>query len=300
VLAGWKSSASVPLAGGWALSRDALDQTLVAAATTEGVIFEDGAHARLLPSSEPVRRLSIRDRDGERLVAARVVVAADGLGGALLRAGQPELREKPHPDARVGLGTRLAGSAGGFEPGTITMAVAEEGYVGLVRVEDDSLNVAAAVDPALLTRSAAAGVGIASLVRRAGLPVPEGLEDADWRGTPALTRQARTLAADRVFRVGDATGYVEPFTGEGMCWALAEARALAPIAAQAAERWERGLVRRWEEIHARSIGRSQRACRAAAWALRRPSLARLVLDALATSPALATPFVRAVSVCPTP
>lgn len=299
-LAGWKSKASIPLCGGWALSRDVLDQALADAATAEGVRFEDGAHARLLPPSGPMRRLSVRRDGGSTLVEARVVIAADGLGGALLRAGGSALQERPDPEARVGLGARLAGPVGSFEPGTITMVVGEEGYVGLVRVQDDSLNVAAAVDPRFLTRIGSAGVGVASLVRRAGLPVPRGLEDADWRGTPALTRRARTLGADRVFRVGDATGYVEPFTGEGMCWALADARALAPIAALAAEKWEPGLAFRWEEIHARSIGRAQRACRAAAWALRRPSLARLVLDALATRPALASPFVRAVSARPSP
>jgi len=298
-LAGWQSDASVPLGGGWALSRKALDQALVAAATREGVTFEDGAYAQLLPPSGSLRRLSIRKGGREALVAARVVVAADGLGGGLLRAGGSGLREMPDPKARVGLGARVVGSDGPFEPGVITMAVGEEGYVGLVRVEDDSLNIAAAVDPGFLARSRGVGVGVASLLRRAGVSVPEGLEDADWRGTPALTRRVRTLAADRAFRVGDATGYVEPFTGEGMSWALTAARALAPIAALAAERWEPGFVRLWEDVHARSIGRAQRACRAAAWALRRPSLARLVLDALATTPSLAFPFVRAVSARPT-
>jgi 2-polyprenyl-6-methoxyphenol hydroxylase-like FAD-dependent oxidoreductase len=48
------------------------------------------------------------------------------------------------------------------------------------------------------------------------------------RATPPLTHVAPLAGGGgRIFRVGDAAGYVEPFTGEGIGWALAGARLLA-------------------------------------------------------------------------
>ena len=52
----------------------------------------------------------------------------------------------------------------------------------------------------------------------------EGLLDVQWHGTPGLTRRTRPLARDRLFYLGDAAGYVEPFTGEGIAWALSRRR----------------------------------------------------------------------------
>ena len=72
-----------------------------------------------------------------------------------------------------------------------------------------------------------------------------------WKGTPELTRRPVRLGAERLFAVGDAGGYVEPFTGEGVLWALSGARALAPLVARVAERWDPGLL----DDGARSIQR---------------------------------------------
>ncbi|MFM7035246.1 MAG: hypothetical protein ACKOYJ_08710 [Planctomycetia bacterium] len=44
---------------------------------------------------------------------------------------------------------------------------------------------------------------------------------AALRSTPPLTRRAPLVdTADRLLRVGDAAGYVEPFTGKGIGWAM--------------------------------------------------------------------------------
>ncbi len=48
------------------------------------------------------------------------------------------------------------------------------------------------------------------------------LPEADFESlqtTPPLTRQRR-VGHGRLIAVGDAAGYVEPFTGEGMAWAI--------------------------------------------------------------------------------
>jgi flavin-dependent dehydrogenase len=92
--------------------------------------------------------------------------------------------------------------------------------------------------------------------------------------------------------VGDAAGYVEPFTGEGMAWAVASAAALAPIAARD---WHPGLAREWEAAHRRVLGRRQLGCRVIAKALRFPRLTRLAVRVLSTFPALARPVVAAIN-----
>ena len=97
------------------------------------------------------------------------------------------------------------------------MSVGGDGYAGLVRTADDRINIAAAIDPARLKKLSAADV-IAKIRREAGCST--GLEReiaaADWRGTSPLTRSPRCVAVDNVLLLGDAAGYVEPFTGDGM------------------------------------------------------------------------------------
>ncbi|MHB1561709.1 MAG: NAD(P)/FAD-dependent oxidoreductase, partial [Isosphaeraceae bacterium] len=84
--------------------------------------------------------------------------------------------------------------------------------------------------------------------------------------------------------LGDAAGYVEPFTGEGIAWALASARAVAGPALDAIERWDARLVGGWARRHGRVVGRRQAICRAAAAVLRRPWLARAACEVVSAVP----------------
>jgi flavin-dependent dehydrogenase len=209
-------------------------------------------------------------------------------------AGVPSdpLRSRKRPV--IGLGTVLPEHAPGFPAGVIHMAVGNEGYVGFVRVEDGSLNTAAAVCPLALRAAESPTSLINSLLRQAGWPEIEEASVQKWTGTPELTRRPRRPGAERLFAVGDAGGYLEPFTGEGMFWALAGASYLAPLAAQGTERWTMNLLDDWTATHARLVGRAQRLCRASAWVLARPPLARLTLRMLGAHPGLARSLVRRV------
>ena len=118
------------------------------------------------------------------------------------------------------------------------MAVGEEGYVGMVKVEDGSLNVAAALSTDAMRAAESPGLLVNSLIRAGGWPgLPESPLDG-WKGTPELTRRPARPGAERLFAIGDAAGYVEPFTGEGMFWALSGARALAPLVARSVDGWD--------------------------------------------------------------
>jgi flavin-dependent dehydrogenase len=95
-----------------------------------------------------------------------------------------------------------------------------------------------------------------------------------------------------MFVVGDAAGYVEPFTGEGIAWAMNSALALAPIVERAIAGWRPDLLVEWGKTHQRLLGVRQRWCRLVALALRSRVMTELLIRTLALAPGLARPFVR--------
>jgi menaquinone-9 beta-reductase len=288
-LAARGSMAEVALTG-VALSREALDMALAQAAVAAGAHFLPRTRAALGGVVDGARTLLLQHAETVLEARASVVVAADGLGGKLLaRAGIAEA--PPDPGARLGAGVVLDSGPAFYEPGTVFMACGAGGYVGLVRLEDGRLDLAAALD-AVQVRG---GVGGAAcrVLQAAGFPVPAGLATAPWRGTVPLTRRARPLTVlDRIFIVGDAAGYVEPFTGEGMAWALAGGAALAPLAARAARAWDPALADQWAARYRQVVASRQGVCRAAAAVLRRPWLIWAVVGLLRFVPSLAAPVVR--------
>ncbi len=274
----------LPLPDGVALSRARFDAALAGAAAEAGatVLFETQAHVEEVREGSRAVRLVQSGRSVR--VTARVVLGASGLGGTCLPPGAgPRLRVAT--GARVGAGCVVADVPAAYRPGTIFMATGRHGYVGLVRVEDHSLNVAAAFATDFVRTLGSPGRAAAAILDDAEAPPVPGLASADWRGTPALTRRVSPPGDDRLFLLGDAAGYVEPFTGEGMAWALASGHAVAPLALRAIEGWTSGLVREWSAVHRRLVGRRQVVCRAASLALRRPWLIPIVFGTLARWPA---------------
>jgi menaquinone-9 beta-reductase len=85
---------------------------------------------------------------------------------------------------------------------------------------------------------------------------------------------------------------VEPFTGEGIAWALASGKALAPIAVAMAAKWDDGAVRCWNRIHAELISARQHDCKLVAALLRRKRLTATVISLLKHFPGLAKPVMR--------
>ncbi len=297
--------AELPLPGGVALSREAFDAALVREAVAVGASFLPGTAAKLGrpcpggrelllvarpgPGSQTETAPSTTPREEITPIHAGVVIAADGLNGQLTtEADQPAAE----PGSRIGAGVVAEYAPGFYHAGTIFMAVGRGGYVGLVRLEDDRLDVAAAFDAGFVREAGGLGLAAARTLRDAGFPTVPGLEALPWRGTPALTRVARRVAGERWFAVGDAAGYVEPFTGEGMGWAVASAVAVAPIAAKS---WDAASAREWEATHARLIRSRQTVCRVAARVLRSPRLSRFAVRLLSVAPALSRPVVAALN-----
>jgi flavin-dependent dehydrogenase len=289
--------ATLALPDGRALSRERFDHALVQAAIDAGAHFRASTTARLGPADATARTLTLKQRGCPEPLAVRagVVLVAAGLTHHCLpvaEAGVPVVRQQ----ARIGAGCVLAAPEAPYPAGCIHMAIARQGYVGLVRREDGQLNLAAAFDRQALLAHAGPGSGGAAAAARAvltgaGFAIPAGLEQARWQLTPALTRRASVVAGERFLVLGDAAGYVEPFTGEGMAWALTAGAAAAPLVLAGLAGWSPALERRWAQVLQRQVGRRQRLCRGLALVLRQPGATALAFALSQRLPALAEGLV---------
>lgn len=280
----------LPLPGGVALSREAFDAALVRAALEAGAFFLPGVFATRAEDFGATRGVILRQREQRQSITTRLVLAAVGLGGTGLTCERNH-RAAVEQGSRIGAGLVADDAPAFYRSGSVYMACGAGGYLGLVRREDGRLNLAAALDVAFVKESRGPGHAAATILDQVGWPTVPRVAELPWRGTPALTRRTRQQGGQRVLILGDAAGYVEPFTGEGMAWALAAGVAVAPLAVRAVEEWRPEWAKHWTALYASLVLRRQRLCRLAAQVLRRPVLVRLLLAALAHAPELAQPVL---------
>ena len=214
---------SVPLPGGAILSRAAMDDAFVRVGQSAGVTFVDAVAARVVPVEDATPRLRevtlTSDTGEERVVSAQQIIAADGLSGSSLKRCA-EFSTEISRSSYLGVCTHLSSADSKLEPGRIHMASAAEGYVGSVVLENGDLNYAAAISPQSVQQAHEPGQVVEKILASVGTPLPASPEPIRWVGTPLLTRRLNRVADRRILVIGDATGYVEPFTGEGMAWAI--------------------------------------------------------------------------------
>jgi len=266
---------------GISISRSAFDAALIKRCIDAGVTFQSGvrANADELEDGKPVVLLQSTTKNV--FCQCHIVVVTHGL-----KAGTTA------PKSRFGAGVVLADTPPASPLNTISMAIAAGGYVGGVHVEAGRYVLAAAFDAGFVKATGSLGHAAAEVLQQAGLPSIPGLEQAAWKGTPLLTRKPDRIAGNHWFAVGDAAGYVEPFTGEGMAWAISGALALAPIVHAAIKQWEDAHVQNWIRTHVRLVGQRQLTCRLLSRLLRSQRLTSLMISSLSWCPALAWPFVR--------
>lgn len=241
--------ARIPLQGGVVVSRELLDARLVELAIGAGAHWLPGCDVTaIMDDAREMRPLTVSVRGGRDApsLLARSVVLATGLADRVRitagAAAAPGRGRIVAARSRVGLGAVLPAAAAGLPPGELVMAVGRAGYCGLVRLDDGRIDVAAAVDPALLRDSGRPADAIRRVLMQAAPGAAAAWLDADAlstvavQATPPLSHRSPLVAGrtGRIYRVGDAAGYVEPFTGEGIGWGLAGARLLAGVLIAAA------------------------------------------------------------------
>lgn len=286
--------ADIPLPTGATISRETFDAALIRHAIEAGAAFLPGTTAQIAPLAGSRRHVALHRAGAARIVQARVVLVADGLQGRSL-SGEPAMKQIVRAGSRVGVGAIIGSVPASYRRGVVTMACGDGGYVGVAHLEDGRCTIAAALDPVVVRRDGGPGRAVAGILDHAGLPdIPE-LVEASWQGTPPLTRRRFPVAATRLFVLGDAAGYVEPFTGEGIAWAVASAVAVAPLALQASRDWHPRLASLWTARYRRVVARRQRACRMIARGLRHAGAVTLAARLLSCFPRLAVPVVERIN-----
>ncbi len=213
--------------------RAALDTALLDRARRAGVDVRLGtAVGRVEPG-----RIVVRGPERETVVEARVVVGADGIRSTVARSFG--VARSPYLAKRVGLTFHVR------EPGTPTvrdgrMILFRDGYVGLAPVPGGLVNVGIVLGRSWAARLRADGAD--RTVDAVLGAVPRAADDpVDWRSVERCDPiEGAAPLGHRVVRrhgpgwllVGDAAGFLDPFTGEGLNRALVSAR----LAAAAIER----------------------------------------------------------------
>jgi menaquinone-9 beta-reductase len=222
---------------GFAARRLDLDAVLVAAARDAGAEVCEGLRATGVRLEKgAVAGVRVDDGRGERDIGARIVVAADGRRSAVAR-GLGLLRE--HRTLRR---FAVRGYWEGMEAlgDTGEMHVGGGGYCGVAPLSATAANVAFV----LPARDMAAAAGDIERFYRDALcrrwpRLHERLAPARLCGKPRaigpLALQCRDVAVAGAVLVGDAAGFYDPFTGEGVTLALRTAE-LAAAAIDAALR----------------------------------------------------------------
>ena len=202
--------------------RAALDDALLAAASEAGVEVRRGTTMRrvdppvvVLGGEQPADKGQSGD---EAAVEAAVIVGADGIRSLVARsvgvARRPLLRRTAltyHVPLPADWGTDAR------------MVVSDAAYCGLAPVPGDRLNVGIVVGGTWLPRLRADGAAaVAASVDPTGLATCDRIEGA----APVGHRVGRR-AGEGWLLVGDAAGFLDPFTGEGIHRALVSARLAA-------------------------------------------------------------------------
>ena len=239
-------------------------------------------------------------------VQCRTVVVATGLSRSALPRGEvwPTTQME---SSRIGVHTLVPSSAMKIEKEletkakrrepTLHMLIGTIGYLGVCKTDGDQWDFAAAIDPDQVRRFGSIAACVRAILKENGLTNTAFLEQSSWQSTPHLTRTSDCVAMNGVFLLGDAMGYVEPFTGEGMSWAFAGAASLHQITCKAShaiehstaeQSWNRWVTTahrsrqkssRWVANQSRDLARARFVLRACDWL---PPLKHLLLRKIMT------------------
>lgn len=294
VLASGQRQVALPLDAGVSLSRERLDAELTRAAIDAGVEFLDETRATMNASEALHCSVTLNHGQTQHSARAKIAVIASGLGRRVF-SNQLTDERQTNRKSRIGAGAVIASVNADFQPKTIYMACHRSGYVGCVRLEDGRLDLAAALDADAVKQAGGIGALASMITSSAGLPAPDAVASANWRGTAKLTQSRATVFGERFFVVGDAAGYVEPFTGEGMAWAIASGIAVAPLVMESLETGTAVTGPSWAKSRTKLLGGRMWKCRLISQLLRRPRLVQAAAWGLMHAPGLSRPLIKSLN-----
>ena len=214
--------------------RSALDPLLLELAEASGASVRVGATAERLRLERDRARIDVTGNDPFDVVA-RVAVGADGLRSRVAAAAG--VVRRPPLGARAALTFHVPEDGAGEAPTRgpadgrrdARMVVFDDGYVGLAPVPGGRVNVGIVLGRSWFSRLRRSGGWPVAREILASLPLPEdaalaGHEPLDSvAGVTPLGQSVSRRAGDSWLLVGDAAGFLDPFTGEGLHRAIASA-----------------------------------------------------------------------------
>ena len=223
--------------------RGGLDPALLDLARSAGAEVRMGA---TVTSVEP-GRLVVRVGDRSEELRARIIVGADGIRSVVARAFGVARPARLAP--RVGLTFHVA-EPGADEPRDARIITFEDGYVGLAPVPGGRVNVGIVLGRSWAGRLRANGAEATVATVLAAVP-KAGDDPIDWRnprpcdaieGAAPLGHRVASRHGPGWLLIGDAAGFLDPFTGEGLHRAVVSARLAAVAIARLLDGDGDGLV----------------------------------------------------------
>jgi geranylgeranyl reductase family protein len=207
----------------WGLDRLRFDAALARHAQAGGARLLEGARlVDLLRRGDRVNGARVRTRDGDLEVSADWVAGADGARSRTARLLGVE-RPVRFP-RRLGLVAHYEGVAGLEDHGE--MHVGAGYYIGLAPTPGGELNVGMALPMGRGSAGRRFGAAIAGLPAVAGR-LRSSKRITPIRGAAPIGHRVSEVAGPGWLLIGDAAGFIDPFTGEGIYRALRSARAAA-------------------------------------------------------------------------
>ncbi len=242
--------------------RSALDPALEALATAAGATVRRGVTVTAVELGQrrgPV--VHVRTDDGPSTIGSRLVIGADGAASIVARAAG--VARPSRLPVRVGLTYHTVDDRPVDLAADARLVVFHDGYIGIAPVPRGRVNVGIVLGPSWRAQLARDGAVATAEAVQASIPVaPDdpsrvafaSRTDRVVGSWPIGGRTTRCAGPDWLL-VGDAVGFLDPFTGEGIHRALVSAGlAGAAIVAElrggrsrhrALRAYERGMRRRF-------------------------------------------------------
>ncbi len=275
---------------GLALPRLVLDHLLVEQACREGVELRTGFWVRQpLLDGQRVCGVSGQQAQYRETVRARLVIAADGVQSTLAR--RLGLVQRIHWLQHVAFVTHYTGVHSVRPWGE--MFLIPSGYIGLAPVSDTLINVSVVVRAAHLAAAKKTSQAFFAQTVQAHPELRQRFAQAirvrNLFTTGPMAQRTACPQQDGIIFIGDAAGFFDPFTGQGIYLALHSATLAAAVAHRAlcSGALSADALRSYFRAHRQVFHDKYRLSALIQLGLRVPWLANRVIDRLARRPSLA-------------
>ena len=259
-----------------------LDKKLLDEAERIGVRVVQPATAKWLDA----QKFAVRLAEHTCVVDAKLVIAADGLGSGIARARG---WNPTSPGRKYGFAGswRAPNALANWSGERIEMRVVRGGYLGMVAESHEQIHVAGLIDrnsklgrPDELLNEVARSWPLLAAALQEGRP-------SRWNAAGPLPWKPTRIADESTALVGDAAGYAEPFSGEGMRWAFESAYGLTRAWRQHGG-WSAEAAQTYSKWHSDHIASRQQKTLRMAWFLEQPTRAYVICKAARTFPRVAS------------